>query len=69
MLVIEILYEMMFRALLLEENVDSERGPILSEKQMRNTIGYRRQLKMMNMMPNLLLIKVIIIRGVVLVAS
>jgi hypothetical protein len=50
MLVIEILYEMMFRALLLEDNVDSERGPILSEKQMRNTIGYRRQLKMMNMM-------------------
>ena len=41
-LVVEILYEMMFKALLLDANIDTERGPILSEKQMRNTIGYRR---------------------------
>ena len=49
-LVVEILYQMMFKALLLEACVDSERGPILSEKQMRNTIDYRRGLQMMGLM-------------------
>ena len=42
--------QMAFRALLPEDCVNSERAPILSEKQMRNTIGYRRSCKMMQMM-------------------
>ena len=42
--------KMAFRALLPEECVDSERAPILSEKQMRNTISYRRSCKMMELM-------------------
>jgi zinc protease len=49
-LVTEILHQMAFRALLLEECVESERAPILSEKQMRNTISYRRSCKQMELM-------------------
>ena len=41
---------MAFKALLPEECINSERAPILSEKQMRNTISYRRQCKMMELM-------------------
>ena len=49
-LVTEILHQMAFRALLEDECIDNERAAILSEKQMRNTIGYRRSCKMMEMM-------------------
>lgn len=49
-LVIELLYEMMFKARLEQDNVDSERGPILNEKQTRNTIAYRRSVKQMQLM-------------------
>jgi hypothetical protein len=41
---------MAFKALLSEEYINRERAPILSEKQMRNTISYRRQCKMMELM-------------------
>ncbi len=40
---------------LIEEYINRERAPILSEKQMRNTISYRRQCKMMEMMHRFLL--------------
>ena len=42
--------QMAFKALIPDDCVESERAPILSEKQMRNTISYRRSCKMMELM-------------------
>ena len=49
-LVIEILFQMAFKALLTDACIDSERSAVLSEKQMRNDVFYRCSCLMMQLM-------------------